>query len=242
MVHARALTWILVATFLVADAHGQDDPLSVKNQKAANDAIFARIQGTRAEDLGTRVLADGEYFLKAFKSDRQLSSGHKLVAGNQIVWKLLETVREHGEKPVTQLRDAWIDAQKELLVGLTKEDPVTEAVILQPEEGKAWKSFLDQWRVDAMKADPSRLRTAMIQAAHEIDKALQGIQREQEASALGAGGRLVTRNGAASRRYGGSSSYGATISDVMHERLMNGIYRSHQRRMNRILRIRGRRF
>lgn len=105
-----------------------------------------------------------------------------------------------------------------------------------------WSKFLTKWETDAITKDATNFRLALQQAAYSILRVGLDKEKAQVDAVLNGGGtpsggnRSVSGSGS-----GGSSSRSYHYSDVIHERLMNGIYRRHYRINNRITRVVARR-
>lgn len=107
--------------------------------------------------------------------------------------------------------------------------------------------FLKDWylaltpNLEGLSTYPEKaqyLETALHQSSYQILVFMNEIQVSNEASA----GELPQNGGGSSESVGTSSrTSGYHHADVIHERLMNGIYRRHNRHMNQIERITARR-
>lgn len=237
----------LVATRLIGFAWAQDqakapDPFTPKGKKA----IRAAAEKFRDENKPTsdRVIPEDDYFLRAFNTPRKHEDQTFTMAGSDdkvyIFWEIAKamkkTANDHGNDPDKVIVE-WEKARTEVMDKLSTPDQFTNRALYDHERA-VWDQFLDQWEKDAKAAAPERFKDALNQAAYELVKRGLDVQTKQETLAKTSGPTREANSGAsasASARPGGYY-----LSDVIHERMMNHIYRTHHRRMNRIIRIRAR--
>lgn len=166
----------------------------------------------------------------------------KLVVCTTVAEAMLDVAKPDGLTSQQYLQN-WMVRERTVLGTKFGNEPM-----LQDDMKRAWQAFFDDWRAAVLKADAtsSRFRDALRQAAYAIVRV--GLDIEQDhinkvlqgtATPTGSRAAVVVSTAAYSIPSGTARSY--HHAEVMHERLMNGIYRRHYRNMSKIERIQVRR-
>lgn len=206
------------------------------------------------------VIEQGGYFVEQFKKDREVKgtkkigpatvpfegkvaladTDKKLIVCLEIANAMGNVAEEDGDHQ-SDMPAKWDEARKAVLEKLTTKNEKQKQAAMSDVERLAWEQFLEEWQKEALKAGENRFGDALIQAAYEIVKAGMDITTQQETVAQAAQAAASTGAGVVGTGAGAYARPGGYYhSDVIHERLMNGIYRRHHRRMNKITRIRAR--
>ena len=231
-------------------------------QEFSNDALRAyakkaAVLVTDMQPTGDPVLAVN-YFLEAFRNEYKVlplradgtldqdaepatlsitQDDKKLVVCTLLAETMLEVAQPDDQTPAQYL-GTWITAEGKVLDLAVDKQPLLDVRIKQ-----AWRQMLLEWRDKAVAKDSDRFRDALRQAAYSLVRAGLDIEKEHvdrvlAGNATPAGGSGGSGSAMSSLGY---SSYGFHHVDVHHERMMNGIYRRHDRRMYKIDRIQARR-
>lgn len=211
---------------------------------AALTARFAeRLDSKNIKETGSPVLRT-EYFLDAYSQYRpypaestevaggfiRLRDGNQMHIADAVAGAMLEVA--NLELPTgARYQEEWAARLQTLAPKLKDNANLTLKQIA------VWFDFLEQWKKDVVKADLSRFRDALRQAAYSILRLAIGTEQSQidkVAKDRVAGGTATTTG--ERTRSGGYHHY-----DVRHERMMSAIYRRHDRRTYRITRITARR-
>ncbi len=160
--------------------------------------------------------------------------------------ELRDTMLAIAASPAENVFDLWLnDKEPELYAKLGKPPfPASVSPVI--------RLFLKDWYDEVMKsvnlendetAKTTKFKEALKQAAYQFTSTAVDFQKKDEA--ITASKAVVGSSVETSLRGAGSPPTGSTggyhFADVVHERLMNGIYRRHNRNMNKIERIRARR-
>lgn len=152
-----------------------------------------------------------------------------------VVNELRQAMVEAAQAAEDKVFEVWVDKEAALKKKLLEQKhPDKDPEILG--------AFLTDWFDEATKAtkdDGALFKRALLQGAYQITQVVLDVQADQEREA---GSRSGTGSPSSGTGTAGTGVVGGYYhSDVIHERLMNGIYRRHNRRMNQITRIRARR-
>jgi hypothetical protein len=163
----------------------------------------------------------------------------KLVVCTMLAESMLAIAKVENQT-APQYLSAWLSAEPKILDYKTKKG----IALLDPRIKQAWQQFLAEWREKVLATDSNRFKDALTQAAYSLVRTGLDIEKEHVDRVL-AGTATPTGGSSGGGTGAGTSSSSASGGyrhvDVHHERLMNGIYRRHDRRMYKIDRIQARR-
>ena len=242
----------LLTSLLPWVAQAQDDALSNEKLAAAKKAALLLVE---TEPTGDLVLPLN-YFVEQFRKEYPVLGPDGKPIVNPVTKKPATLALTNEDKPIlvatmfaeamlevakpddltsAQYVAAWVPKEKELLA--TK---VGQVDLLTDRQRQVWQQFLTEWRDKVLATDEGRFRDALRQAAYSLARVALNVEQDHVNRVLAGtsaptGG--VGSDGTGTGGYVGSAHHAA----VMHERLMNGIYRRHDRRMYKIERSRARR-
>ena len=256
----NVLLLLALTAGLVGIARGQQPLDDFSNDGLIKAKLRANELVKTIQPSGDTFVLPADYFLKRFTKEYEFPTVNPLTGApvpgapvsrlglaNTDKKVLICTIVAEGMLEVAALEraapadyvSAWMAKQRAILDFQNKD----KIPLMDRAQKTVWELFFKEWIDDVINVDPARFRDALRQAAYSILRV--GLDKEQEQiDKVLKGG--ATPSGTPSAAAATSLIAGGYVgsyhhSTVVHERLMNGIYRRHDRRMYKIERIQARR-